>query len=304
MKLARVLRSNRQAWALLLTAMVIWGSSFMVIKLALDSIAPMTLVWFRLLIGLVAIGGISLWLPRPTIHKADLPALLLMALFEPCLYFLFETHALAYTSSAAAGVAMALLPLAVALASAIFLQEPLTLRSLWLVVSVAGAILLALGATVQEAAPRPILGSLLLVGAILAATAYTVVIKRLIDRYSVVVLIGIQCLVGTLFYTPIWWLLDGTIPNVSLQTWIAVLYLGCVVTLGAYGLFTLALTQLPATAAGAATNVVPVVAVLLGVFLLDEQLTGLQWLGIAAVFSGLIAWQQSGPRPENLDATR
>lgn len=304
MKRASAQRSTQQAWALLLTAMVIWGSSFMVIKLALDAMAPMTLVWFRLLIGLVAICGISLWLPRPRIHRADLPALVLMALFEPCLYFLFETHALAYTTSAAAGVTMALLPLAVAIASALFLHEPLTLRSLWLVVSVAGAMLLALGADVQESAPRPILGSLLLVGAILAATAYTVVIKRLIDRYSVAVLIGIQCLVGTLFYTPIWWLLDGTIPDVSGQTWLAILYLGSIVTLGAYGLFTLALTQLPATAAGAATNVVPVVAVLLGVFLLDEHLTGLQWLGIAAVFSGLIAWQQSDPRPASRDATR
>lgn len=290
-----MVRSTRVAWLLLLIAMVIWGSSFLVIKVALDVMAPMTLVWCRLLVGLVIIGCLAVWFPKPTIARADLPALICMALFEPCLYFLFETHALIYTTSAAAGVTMALLPLAVAVASALFLGEPMTARSLWLLLSVAGAIMLALGATVQESAPRPILGSLLLIGAIGAATAYTVVIKRLLTRYPVMVLLSLQCLVGTLFYTPIWWILDGSIPNIPGHAWWAVLYLGGVVTLGAYGLFTLSLTQLPATAAGAATNVVPVVAVLLGVFWLDEHLTGMQWLGIGAVLIGLIAWQKSAP---------
>lgn len=296
-------QSTRVAWLLLLTAMVIWGSSFLLIKIALEAMAPMTLVWCRLMVGLFTLLCLTLWFPRPTIAPADLPAMIGMALFEPCLYFLFETHALLYTTSAAAGVTMALLPLAVAVASAVFLNEPLTTRSLWLLVSVAGAITLALGADAQESAPRPVLGSLLLVGAIGAATGYTVVIKRLLARYPVIVLLGMQCLIGALFYTPIWWISDGSIPDVSARIWWAVLYLGCVVTLGAYGLFTLALTRLPATAAGAATNLVPVVAVLLGVFWLGEHLTIMQWLGIGAVFIGLIAWQRNAPSATPSDIT-
>lgn len=291
--------SPRTAWCLLILAMVIWGSSFMVIKIALIDLQPMTLVWFRMLVGLLAIAFISCWFPRPHIARADFPALILMALFEPCLYFLFETHALVFTTSAAAGVTMSLLPLSVALASAWFLDEPLSRRTLWLVVSMVGAMLLAAGADIQQTAPRPILGSLLIVGAILAATAYTVVIKRLIHRYSVQTLVGMQCVIGALFYTPIWWVLDGSWPRISATGWSAVMYLGIVVTLGAYGLFTRALSTLPATAAGAATNLVPVVAVVCGLVFLEERLTLAQWIGIAAVFFGLIAWQQTGRSRES-----
>ena len=99
----------------LILAMLLWGSSFIALKLAFQVYDPMVVIFSRMLIA-----SLCLLLILPTIwrfeyRRGDSKYLLLMAICEPCLYFLFEAAALENTSAAQAGMITSLLPLMVAL---------------------------------------------------------------------------------------------------------------------------------------------------------------------------------------------
>ena len=94
------------AWASLIIAMMLWGSSFVGAKFALQSFTPEQAVGIRLLLGaLVTLPWLLTWGRR---HLAKMTSehwkwLLVMSLFEPCLYFLAEMNGLVYTSGSGLG---------------------------------------------------------------------------------------------------------------------------------------------------------------------------------------------------------
>jgi drug/metabolite transporter (DMT)-like permease len=57
-------------------------------------------------------------IPGVTYRKGDWGRLILLAFFEPCLYFIFEAAALSYTTASQASMITALCPVMVALAAA------------------------------------------------------------------------------------------------------------------------------------------------------------------------------------------
>ena len=79
------------AWGALILAMLIWSSSFVGAKFALQSFSPEQAVGLRLWLGaIVSLPWLLIWGRK---HLAKMTRthwkwLLLMSLFEPCLYFL------------------------------------------------------------------------------------------------------------------------------------------------------------------------------------------------------------------------
>ena len=70
--------------------------------------------------------------------------------------------------------------------------------------------------------------------------------------------------------------------------WAMVVYLALVPTVLAYRLFARGLTQVPASTASTIALAEPVVAMVLGVVLLDERLSVVGWIGAALVLTGLV----------------
>ena len=70
--------------------------------------------------------------------------------------------------------------------------------------------------------------------------------------------------------------------------WAMVVYLALVPTVLAYRLFARGLTQMPASTASTIALAEPVVAMVLGVVLLDERLSVVGWIGAALVLTGLV----------------
>src|SRR5687767_480484 len=60
-------------WLLLATASGIWGSSFLLIAIGLDSFAPTVITWLRMVFGFAALVLIPA--ARTPIDRADLPRL-------------------------------------------------------------------------------------------------------------------------------------------------------------------------------------------------------------------------------------
>jgi len=282
----------------LMLAMLLWASSFVVLKIAFAHYDPMVVLAGRMLVA----SCCFIWLLRrfgPVDYRpGDWKLIAALMLAEPCLYFLFEASALQYTSAAQAGMITALLPLLVAIGAWFCLRERLQ-KQAWagFALAVIGAVWLSLAAEETAAAPAPLLGNALEFCAMICATVYTLCLKRLSRRYSPWLLTALQSFCGTLFFLP-----TLALPQVSLpDTWVpeavlAILYLGILVNIFAYGLYNLGVSWIPASQASAYINLIPVFTVILAYLLLRETLSFEQLAASSLVIGGVILSQWQPPR--------
>ncbi|PIE43037.1 MAG: EamA family transporter [Gammaproteobacteria bacterium] len=281
-----------RAHAALLVAMVLWGSSFVALKFAVNELAPMIVVFMRFLIGATAFLVAWLWIdPKVDYRTGDWKFLLGMVLFEPCLYFIFEAQALKFTSAGQAGMVTAMLPLMVALSAYLFFAETSTKRQ-WFgfLIAVLGVMLMTVTGEDDKQAPNPVLGNFLEFLAMCSAVGYTLMVKYLVQQYSAFLLTALQSFVGVIFFAPFAFASDWP-ESISIDLIGTLFYLGLGVTLGAYGLFNYGLGHLSATAAASYTNLLPVISLVFSVGLLGEQIAALQWGAIILVILGVVLSQ-------------
>ena len=273
----------------LVLAMFLWASSFIALKIAFVDYHPMVVIFGRMIVASLAF---LLLLPRfrnIRIRRQDWKLLALMALSEPCLYFIFEALALKNTSASQASVITTMLPLLVAVSSALFLAEHFSGKSLiGLFLAMAGGIGLSLGGTITEHAPSPLLGNFYEFLAMLCATVYTISVKQLTSRYSALFLTATQAWVGAFFFGPLLLLPQIPLPDaILILPTAAIVYLGLVVTIVAYGCYNFALSRMDAGKASIYVNLIPLFTMLLGWLVFKESFTMFQYLAGLLIFFGV-----------------
>lgn len=287
----------------LVSASLLWSSSFIALKIAFRVYDPMVVIFGRLFIATLFILVFLKPLRNLQYHKGDWKRLAFMGLCEPCLYFIFEAKALEYTSASQAGMITGTLPLFVGVAAWLILKENISIRTiLGFALAIAGIILLSGGSEVTENAPNPLLGNFLEVMAMVVATGYIITMKKLSDRYSSLFLTTFQAFIGALFYFPILFLPVTELPSTfSPVSAFAVVYLGVFVTFGAYGSYNYGVSKIPAGQAVAFINLIPVFTLILGVLILDDRLTAVQYIAIAMVLAGIyISQYKKRSLPESI----
>jgi len=270
--------------------------------MAFRSFDPMFVIFSRMFVAsVIFLIFIRKFISAPW-RRSDIPAILFMAFCEPCLYFIFEAKALQNTTASQAGMICAMLPLMVALVAALFLGERLTIRTAaGFILAIGGAGLLSFGAEVSEYAPNPLLGNFYEFMAMVCATGYIITLKRLSTRYSPLVMTGIQAFAGALFFFPFLLLPGSSFPaNPPISDSLAVLYLGSFVTVGAYGLYNVGVSMIPAAKATAFINLIPVFTLLLGWLILGERFSTVQYLASALVLFGVIL-SQTGAETKDIE---
>ncbi len=278
----------------LLMAMALWGSSFVAMKYSFRELHPIAVLFGRMAVAtLCFLPFIGSYRHMP-LTRAHVPVVVLMCLCEPCLYFVFEAAALMYTSASQASMISTMLPLLVALSAGLFLRERVTPRLLTgFGLAAAGALWLGYAASGSEAAPRPLLGNFLEFMAMVCAAGYTIAMKYLTRDLSSFHLTGLQAFSGLLFFAPMLALPQvRQMPPPSLQAVLVVVYLGVVVSFGAYALYNYGVSRIPVSRASAFINLIPVFSILLGFLLLDERLNLEQIFACAAVLAGVLMTQQ------------
>jgi len=282
--------SDPAASAALLVAALLWSSAYVVMKWALGYFPPLTMIAGRMLAaGLVFLVAVPHFRRQVRYHRGDWKWFALMCLGEPCLYFIFETYALTYTTASQAGTISAILPVIVAVGALLTLKEKMSARS-WLGagLAIAGVIWLTVGAEATEQAPNPLFGNFLEVCAMLCAAVYFLCARRLSSRYSSLFITAVQSWSGAIFFLPAFFMPGQGLPEaVPLSAWLSLVYLGVAVSIGAYGTFNYGLSRLNAGNASIYVNLIPVFTLLMGVFFLGESLTGPQYPAIALVLYGL-----------------
>ncbi|MBU1229245.1 MAG: DMT family transporter [Proteobacteria bacterium] len=288
----------------LTAASILWASAFIAFKLAFQAYDPMFVLFARMLVACVCFLPLAMRFRNQIYHPGDWKPILLMALFEPCLYFLFETAAIKNTEAAQAGMIVAMLPLLVAIGAHFLLKETVTRRT-WagFALAVAGAALLSVQSGSTESAPRPALGNFLEFLAMCCAMGYTILLKKLSARYSPMFLTAAQALIGCLFFLPLMFLPGQRLPTeFVLIPALSVIYLGAAITLGAYGLYSYGVSKIPASQATAFVNLIPVATVVMARFALGEVFGLGQYLASALVLTGVLLSQDRKARPAKAEA--
>lgn len=281
----------------LLLAMILWASSFVAMKLALEGYHPMQVVLGRMLIATLCFAIFIPSFRRLSFRRQDIKYLLLMAFCEPCLYFLFEARALELTSASQAGMVSAILPLLVAMLAWGLLKEQVRRQTLvGFAVAVVGVVWLSLAGDSSDNAPNPLLGNLLEFLAMVCAAGYTISVKHLSSHYPALFLTAFQAFIGSLFFLPFLLLPGAGLPTgwVTVPA-LAVIYLGVAISCVAYGCYNFGVSRIPANRAAAYVNLIPVFAVIMGMIVLGDKLNLSQLFACILVFFGV--WLSSRRDP-------
>lgn len=285
----------------LLLTVFFWGLSFIGIKFALKSFSPFVYMFLRFFIASLIFFCILLYKGFPSLDRKTHLLLFLTALFEPGLYFIFETYGLTLTTASNASIITAMVPILVMILASIILKEKISKRSiLGIFGSFLGIIILVLGDIgLNWSWNASNWGDLLMFGAAVSAAMYMVLARSLGSTLSSLEITSFQMFYGCIFFLPAF-LREFPSMQWSAVTYdsiISLLFLALFASVAGYFLYNYALTQIPASRASVFLNGIPVVTTIAAAIILGEHLTPLQILGaIIAVGSVTIAnWPQSAP---------
>ncbi len=263
-------------------------------KQALLYFKPITLVVARLILSfpLLLISGILLKRLKKVKWK-DLPVFLLLAFFEPFLYFTGESYGMQYVSSTVASILIATIPLFTSVAAFFLLNEKLRLNNyLGMVISFIGVIAVILADSDRLVATWRGIGFMMI--AVFSALAYGFIVKRISGKYNAITIVSVQNSVASIYFLPL--LLVFDLDDILTQEWelsmfIPVIYLAFFASTLAYLGFIEGLRKLGVSKATAFTNFIPVFTAIFAFIILRESITWLKVAGISLVIFGLIMSQ-------------
>jgi drug/metabolite transporter (DMT)-like permease len=283
--------SNRTAASLLLiVVMLVWGSSFTVTKASLAEVPPMLFALLRF--GVASVLLLALAQARRGSAKVSRPApwgtVALMGLTGVTLYYVGYNLSLYYATASQSAMIQSAIPAVTASLAFMFLKERLSLRRvLGIGLSIIGVLLILIVAAPSADARNPPLGGVLMFGAVVVWSVYTILAKQLADFDQLLVTAYVTA-IGAALLVPItlFELLSKSLPAISVRGFLSVLYLGAVSSAGGYLLYNRSLKHLDASQAAAYINLLPVVGVATAVLFLGESLVAWQLLGGALVLLG------------------
>jgi drug/metabolite transporter (DMT)-like permease len=275
-------------------AMMIWGMTFIWYKQVYAQIRPVSLVFLRLLIASPVLLLVSLFGKKlQRIRLRDVPFFLILALFEPFLYFIGESFGMQRVSATLGSVIVATIPLFSPLAASIFYRERFTL------VNIAGILISILGVCIVMAGEISFSGSTfrgaaLMFLAVFAAVGYSVMVIKLAGTYNSFSIVSWQTTIGMLYFLPLFVIFEkGAIRHVQWTSSVIIplLELALFGSALAFIFFTYSIKRLGITRSTVFSNLIPVFTTLFSYYFLKEEITILKLAGILVVISGLLLTQ-------------
>lgn len=287
-------------------AMLCWAGAGIAVKEALVVFTPLTLIVLRFSLAILLMSLVGVLFRRnevlglQRVEKRDIPLFVLGGLFQPFLYFIFETYT--YQSFASPTIAEAMLstqPIMAPIFAFIILREKVTRNNVvGILLSTVGMLLLLLVGANDFALGNP-WGVLLAVVTVSMSVGYTIILRRIPTRYSSLSIVFYVQLVALVLFYAVWGVFDrqslqDTIAPLSadLSPVIAVGYLAVFASVTAFILFCYTVRQIGVTRANVFNNVRPVFTALLMWVIFDEQLPVWKWVGIIVIVIGLFISQK------------
>ena len=278
-------------------AIILWGMSYIwTDKLIALNIPIFYFVFVRILLaGLILFLFNTAYARIKRIQRQDLGKFLLLAFFEPFIYFICETYGLKETGSPTiSALIIATIPIFSIAAGRIFFKEKVTAFNIvGVVLSLVGIVLVAMAH--GELGKNFILGIMLLVIAVIAEVGHASITKSLSGNYSSQIIVMYQFLIGSIYLLPlfIWKGLDGFNMQVyfSAEVWYPLICLAVLCSSLAFSLWVSTIKNLGVAKSSIFSALIPVAAALIAWMLGHELMNTRQWIGIAISTVGVIMSQ-------------
>jgi drug/metabolite transporter (DMT)-like permease len=281
--------------ALLETAIAIafWGLSFILIKVAVGEISPVTLIVLRFMTGSLILfvitgfqGGIT------ELRLSDLPAMALLGLIGVSLQQMLQVSGQVSADAGVAAFLASSAPAFIVLFGALFLRERI---GLWQGV---GVLLASFGAALVSSGGNLSLllsgrfdqpGNLLVLLSAVVWASFSILNRYIVrDRPPTLIAAGMMAF-GTLFVLPVFLAQSGwkELSRVSGSVWVAIFLLAVFCTALAYMLYAHALTLAPVSRLAAIQTIEPLIAVGVAALVLGEVITPALAMGGSAILLGI-----------------
>ena len=278
-------------------AIILWGMSYIWTDQLIDQGIPI----FYFVFVRIFMAGTVLFLFNTAyarikrIQREDLGKFLLLAFFEPFIYFICETVGLKMTESPTiSAMVIATIPLFSIGAGIIFFKENIN------AVNVAGILLSLVGIVLVAMAKGDlgehfIWGIALLLVAVIAEVGHASITKSLSGNYPSQTIVMYQFLIGSIYLFPlfIWKGLDGFNVEVYFDgdVWYPIICLAILCSSLAFSLWVSTIKNLGVAKSSIFSALIPVAAALIAWAIGHELMNQRQWIGIGISTLGVIMSQ-------------
>lgn len=278
-------------------AITLWGMSYIwTDKLISQGIPIFYFVFVRILLA-----GIILFLFNTSsarikrIQKKDLGKFLLLAFFEPFIYFICETFGLKLTGSPTlSAMVIATIPIFSIAAGLLFFKEKINgINIFGILLSLVGIVMVAMAK--GSLGEHFIWGVVLLLIAVIAEVGHASITKSLSGNYSSKIIVMYQFLIGSVYLLPLflWKGLDGFNKEVyfSGDVWYPIICLAVLCSSLAFSLWVSTIKNLGVAKSSIFSALIPVAAAIIAWVLGHELMNPRQWVGIGISTLGVILSQ-------------
>jgi drug/metabolite transporter (DMT)-like permease len=281
------------------TLILFWGSSFVVVKIALgEGLTPISIATFRFLIA----GGfflIAILIEkkikrnyRLLVEKKDFPTLLFLALSGVTFFFIVQYTGIQMAGASIAAILVCLLsPVLITLLSAIIFKEHLMKKQFFGIgIAALGTIVVVTSGTISlPTHPEFLLGSLILLFTPVLWATYTLVGKKIMDRYSPFLVVAYVNVLGGLCLIP-FSLAENSfcqILTIGIYSWLAILFLAVTCSLLGYYIWFYVMKHVKAAITSSFLFAEPLVTVLFAFMFVGEELSMFVLAGGFLIFVGV-----------------
>jgi len=276
-------------------AMICWSFSFIWTRIGLESFQPITLISLRLILATVFLYVFAKITGKfKRLEKRDLKIFLLLAFFEPFLYYVGETYGLTLVEPTLASVIISTIPVFAPVFAFIFLREKISiLNFIGIVISILGVYLVVHQPAGDSSTQFK--GIALILLAVFSAICYAIILRKIPVKYSATNIVLYQSLLSLLYFIPTFLIVDfPTIQHISISfaSVQALLLLTIFASVIAFVMFADSVRVIGVARAQIFVNLIPVFTAVLSWILLREKLNSIQWVGIFIVIIGLFISQR------------
>ncbi|MEE1038574.1 MAG: DMT family transporter [Eubacterium sp.] len=290
---------RKKALLAVFTGNVIFGFSLLASTIALSLTIPSVMLATRFTTAFLALNVVVLAgrfikkkdgspLVEFSLRDKPMKNLLLLAFFQPVVYFIAESYGIVYTSSSFSGVILAVIPVMGVVFDVIILHTKVSKRQvICALCSVVGVIITTLGATNMKSS---FLGTILLFGAVTASALYYVYSKKAGEHFTPVERTYVMFGIGSVVFTA-WALVQSKGHYQELifdvicrgDYWMAIGYLAIFSSVTAFLLLTFGTDHVSVSEASIFANLITVISIIAGVVVLNESFGMVQVVGAVII---------------------
>lgn len=283
-------------------AITLWGMSY----IWTDQLIALGIPVFYFVFVRILMAGVILFLFNTAygrikrIQKKDLPKFLLLAFFEPFIYFICETYGLKETGSPTlSAMIIATIPIFSIGAGIFFFKEKISMLNITgIMLSLVGIVMVAMSK--GELGDNFIWGVILLLIAVLSEVGHASITKSLAGNYSSQIIVMYQFLIGSVYLFPlfIWKGIGDFDVNTYFtpEVWYPIIFLAILCSSLAFSLWVSTIKNLGVAKSSIFSALIPVAAALIAWAIGHEHLNPRQWCGIAISTLGVILSQYTAKR--------